>query len=270
MTNIAPDLAPLTKPIDTFEHLPGNPRRGAVEAIAKSLTRFGQRKPIVANRDGTVIAGNHTLRAARELGWTHIAAVTVEDDQSTAAAFALADNRTSDLGTYDDEALALLLQQVADDDSLLDSTGYDHNDHEQLLNGLDSPTPPDTDTDHPYTNAINLPQYEIVGDEPEITELADTTRRDELLEWVNASDLDPEVVAFLTLAAHRHVVFDYRKVAEWYAHQTPDVQRLAEQSALVIIDHDDAIARGFARFTAINDLARETDIAAAAAEADTP
>ena len=56
-------------------------------------------------KDNVVIAGNHQLAAARKLGWDQIAVLYVEDDELTAKAFALADNRTADLGTYDDDLL---------------------------------------------------------------------------------------------------------------------------------------------------------------------
>lgn len=122
--NIADALRPLAQPVDTLSLLDGNPRKGDVEAVARSYERFGQRKPIVALPDGTVIAGNHQLLAARKLGWDEIAVVYVDDDEQTAKAFALADNRTSDLGTYDNDALAALLQDVAVDPELLLATGY--------------------------------------------------------------------------------------------------------------------------------------------------
>ena len=60
---ISEDLIPLARPVDQFAQLPGNPRRGDVAAVARSLASFGQRKPIVALRDGVVLAGNHTLQA---------------------------------------------------------------------------------------------------------------------------------------------------------------------------------------------------------------
>ncbi|MBK9179891.1 MAG: ParB N-terminal domain-containing protein [Acidimicrobiales bacterium] len=84
---IAPDLAELAAPTDTLLLLAGKPRRGDVDAVARSLATFGQRKPIVARRsDRTVIAGNHTLLAARQLGWPAIAVVWVDDDDVTARA----------------------------------------------------------------------------------------------------------------------------------------------------------------------------------------
>jgi DNA modification methylase len=121
---IVGDLAALAQPIDRLRPMPGNPRRGNVDAVARSLSRFGQRKPIVAHADGTVLAGNHTLAAALQLGWPEIAVVFVEDDEPTAKAFALADNRTAELGGYDDDDLAAMMQSVAeyDVDLLLDTS----------------------------------------------------------------------------------------------------------------------------------------------------
>lgn len=134
---IAEDLKALAVPINKLKPLPGNPRRGDVEAVRRSYERFGQRKPIVAQRDGTVIAGNHQLKAAQALGWSEMAVVWVDDDEQTAKAFALADNRTADLGSYDNEALAELLADVATDPELLLATGYSQQDLDDLLGSVD-------------------------------------------------------------------------------------------------------------------------------------
>ena len=130
---IIADLQHLARPITDLKPLPGNPRRGDVEAVMRSYDQFGQRKPIVARPDGTVIAGNHQLEAAKRLGWSEIAVVTVDDDDLTAKAYALADNRTGDLGTYNDEALAEMLADVAVDPDLLSATGYTELDLDELL-----------------------------------------------------------------------------------------------------------------------------------------
>jgi len=125
---IANDLKPLAYPVDKLQHLDGNPRVGNVEAVAKSYDKFGQRKPIVATNDGTVISGNHQLAAAKQLGWDKIAVLFTDDDELTAKAFALADNRTSDLGTYDEDFLADMLGSVASDLELLEATSFDEKD----------------------------------------------------------------------------------------------------------------------------------------------
>lgn len=118
---IADSLRDLAVPLDQLRPLEGNPRRGDVAAVRRSLERFGQRKPVVARADGTVIAGNHMLAAARELGWPALAVTRVDDDDATAKAFALADNRTADLGSFDPSLLAAMIAEVemADADLLL-------------------------------------------------------------------------------------------------------------------------------------------------------
>jgi len=107
------ELQQLLRPMDELILLPDNPRRGNVAEIAKSLARFGQRKPIAVNGEGIIIAGNHTYLGAQKLGWAKIACVDqsdLADDEQRA--YALADNRLGDLGSYDQEALrAALLDQ---------------------------------------------------------------------------------------------------------------------------------------------------------------
>ena len=131
--NIIKDLQTLAYPITKLKHLEGNPRVGNVDAVKKSYEKFGQRKPIVANEDGEVISGNHQLAAARELGWDKIAVVFTKDDELTAKAFALADNRTADLGTYDNDLLADMLASVSSDLEMLEATSFTEDDLIDLL-----------------------------------------------------------------------------------------------------------------------------------------
>lgn len=135
--NIVEQLRPLAVDLDTLRPLPGNPRIGDVEAIARSLVKFGQRKPITAKLDGTVTAGNHTMLAARSLGWPQIACVYVDDDDSTASAWALADNRLAELASYDEAALLALIERV-DDVELLDATGWHEDDVADLVARIDA------------------------------------------------------------------------------------------------------------------------------------
>ena len=112
---------------------PRNPRLGAIEAVAASLRRFGQRKPIVVQASTRqVVAGNHLVQAARALGWTEIAANVQDMDDAEATAFMLADNRTADLGSYDDALLAAILAEQAAADNLA-ATGYDDDDVASLV-----------------------------------------------------------------------------------------------------------------------------------------
>jgi site-specific DNA-methyltransferase (adenine-specific) len=142
VSGIHASLTDLSVPLTDLTPLPGNPRRGDVDAVVRSYSVFGQRKPIVARRTGDrdgrpvgiVIAGNHQLAAAEKLGWPTIAAVWTDDDEMTAKAFALADNRTSELGVFDEEALAVL-GEVSSDAALLAAASYTEQDLLDLLNG---------------------------------------------------------------------------------------------------------------------------------------
>lgn len=119
MSNIHPSLQSLVFPIDQLVHLNNNPRKGDVNAIAASYQEFGQIKPIVVkkNDDGTatIVAGNHQVMAAKQLGWNEIAVVFIDGDDKRAIAYALADNRTMELGYTDDDMLQKMLTEVSQD-----------------------------------------------------------------------------------------------------------------------------------------------------------
>ena len=97
-----------------------------LEAIAASLEKFGQRKPIVVHR-GVVLAGNGTLEAAKSLGWTEIDVAEVPDDwdNDTAQAYALADNRTAELAEWDESELAKQLLELQDADWDITEIGFE-------------------------------------------------------------------------------------------------------------------------------------------------
>lgn len=143
-SNIPATLEALVVPIDGLRHFGKNPRKGDVDAIADSLTRHGQYRPIVV-RSGSneVLAGNHTLKAARDkLGWSEIAATFVDVDDDQAARIVLVDNRVNDVATYDESALVEMLQSLPD----LDGTGFGPDDLEALL-GVPEGREPSDDVD---------------------------------------------------------------------------------------------------------------------------
>ena len=98
-----------------------------LDAIKKSLTQFGQRKPIVVTHDGLVLAGNGTMEAAKSLGWDHIdVTITPADwDLNTARAYALADNRTAELAEWDENVLAKQLLELIDADFDIEAIGFE-------------------------------------------------------------------------------------------------------------------------------------------------
>ena len=119
-------LVPLKVCVSSVQEDPHNARAHNDESttqVADSLSQYGQRKPIVVNsKTGHVEAGNGTLRAAKKLGWTHIAAVYVDDDHNTATGYAIADNRVAELSDWNTPALKALFDNI---DDPLDIPGVD-------------------------------------------------------------------------------------------------------------------------------------------------
>jgi len=121
--------------IGTIEPHPKNVRQGDIGAISESLKAHGQYKPIVVDRrTNQILAGNHTWRAAKSLGWSQIAVGFIETkDDDDATRILLADNRTTDLASYDDAGLAGLLKELIASDDGLEGTLFNDEDLNQLL-----------------------------------------------------------------------------------------------------------------------------------------
>lgn len=123
MEHITEQLRELAVDISSLIPDPANARLHPdknMSAIKASLRVYGQRKPIVVNKRNMVIeAGNGTYEAAKALGWSHIAAVLVDDDPTVAAGFSIADNRSAELAEWDSEALDKLMREVQTDDEEL-------------------------------------------------------------------------------------------------------------------------------------------------------
>jgi ParB-like chromosome segregation protein Spo0J len=109
-----------------------------VEAIARSLEKFGQQKPIVVSPSGWVAAGNGTVMAARRLGWTHLAGVVSGLEPDELMAFSIADNHTARLSQWDEVNLLERLEEIQVDEELLAATSFSDGDLELLKQSLDT------------------------------------------------------------------------------------------------------------------------------------
>ncbi len=126
-------------PTSSLHLYPGNPRRGHLPSIVASLTENQQYAPLVVQASTRrVLKGNNTLRAARMLAWPEVDIVLVDVDDHQARKILLADNRTSDLASYDDDALLDLLSDLDGDYA---GTGWTEPDVAAML------TPPADDPD---------------------------------------------------------------------------------------------------------------------------
>jgi len=125
---IIDSLKGLAVPIDSLKPDPRNARlhpERNLEALRNSLRYYGQRKPIVVRKDDSrIIAGNGLWQAAKDLGWTEIAAVFVDDDDAAATGYALMDNQSAILAEWDFDRLGELVTELQDMDFDLDLTGF--------------------------------------------------------------------------------------------------------------------------------------------------
>lgn len=99
--------------------------------------------------------------------------------------------------------------------------------------------------DTKYSRAVTIPQYKPSNKKPELAELCDYTKYAELVKSINESNVTDEEKQFLKFAAGRHIAFNYAKIADYYASSNKEMQELMEQSALVILDIDDAMMNGY-------------------------
>lgn len=119
--------------IDEVKRHPDNPREGDVDAIIESIEVNGFISPVIAQKStGYIIAGNHRYDALQALGSAVIPVIQIDVDDEMAKRYLLADNRTSDLGRYNEQNLMDLLLSMQDSELGLIGTGYT----EDALNAL--------------------------------------------------------------------------------------------------------------------------------------
>lgn len=214
-----------------------NPRHNdmAVDAVAASIQQFGFKNPVIIDKDGVIVAGHTRYKAAKKLGITDIPCISADDlSDEQIKAFRLADNKTAELAEWDEDLLGKEMQGIIN----IDMSQFGFSVGEDELG--------EEMQDDKYTLKVKIPQYEITGECPEISDMLDSSKADELIQEVEATDIPEEIREFLIQAARRHNVFNYRNIAEYYAHAEPEVQKLFEKSALVIIDVNDAIGKWIA------------------------
>lgn len=124
--------------VSTLKTHPRNPRRGNLDTIRESIRVNGFYGVLVAQRSTRrILAGNHRFLAARDEGHTSLPVVWVDVGDTEALRILAADNRTSDLGGYDDPLLASLLAGLSETTEGLLGTGYDLEDMARLSDASD-------------------------------------------------------------------------------------------------------------------------------------
>jgi ParB-like chromosome segregation protein Spo0J len=191
-------------PIDQLIPHPDNPRRGDVDAIGESIDAHGFYGAVVAQRStGRILAGNHRWMALKARGAAEIPVLWVDVNDDQARKILLADNRSTDLATYDESALLALLEQVGADAEALTGTAFSVDDLEDLAARLgEVPTSPPTTVQPQYAESDEetAARAERLGANAEQDEEASASG---LREFVVVLDLDEHTEAVARLAELR-------------------------------------------------------------------
>lgn len=220
-----------------------NPRinEDAVPDVEESMRQCGNIDPIEVDENNVILSGHTRLMALQQLGETETEVLRVtglSEDQKKK--YRILANKTGEKALWDFEKLSEELEG-------LDFGGYEF--------GFDFDSVENVE-DTKYTEKTDIPQYEPTGEKWEVTDLYDDEKCRWLQEEIGGVDNIPsDIQKFLQIAAYRHVVFNYKRIADFYANTSADIQRLMERSALVIIDYDDAIKNGYVDlFSAVEEL----------------
>jgi hypothetical protein len=237
------DLVP--DPKNRRKHTPRN-----IGMIVDALHKVGAARSIVIDENNEVLAGNATIEAAAEAGITQLTVIDADGDEIVAVRrtgltsdqkrdLAMFDNRTAELAEWDVDQLLQDIEAGVDLSAL-----FYESEISDLINGV-SDAGASVSGPVEYSSKVESPVYSPNNEKPSIEELYDIQKLTDLEAAILKSSLSDDEKKFLVYAAHRHVVFNYSKIADFYAHSNKAVQELMEVSALVIIDFDQAIENGF-------------------------
>lgn len=217
-----------------------------VAQIAASIKEWGWTTPVLVDEDGSIIAGHGRTLAAQRLKMTQVPVMVAKGWSDTKKrAYIIADNKLALNAGWDAEMLKIELGALDAAGFNLELTGFTGDDLTQAMFG-DLATEGEADEmSENYSRKIEAPIYTPKGDKPRVSSLYDEAKATELKLEIAEADLPADVRKFLIAAADRHTAFDFRNIAEFYAHSDPATQDLMERSALVIIDYDKAIEYGF-------------------------
>lgn len=206
--------------------------------LIKSIKEFPEMletRPLVVDENFVVLGGNMRLKALKSAGVFEVPIHQVK-------------------GWTDEQKKEFIIK---------DNLGYGEWDWDIVANewdtqklkdwGMDIPVfdieSDQIDADENYTRKIEAPIYEPTGEKPKVKDLVNVDKVNDLIKKIENFKIKKTDKEFLKLAAYRHYIFDYAKIANYYAHSDKDVQELMEDSALIIIDFNKAIENGFIELT---------------------
>lgn len=235
-------------PLDTLTPYARNSRTHSdqqIAQIAASIREFGFTNPVLVDGDGGIIAGHGRVMAAQELGMDSVPCIVLDHlTETQKRAYVIADNKLALNAGWDYDMLTVEFDELEKQGFSLELTGFSLAEIEDFWLDPDNEEPGTS-----YSTKIDTPIYTPSPEPPQIFELFDNTKTKQLQDEIKAAGLPDEIEWFLKLAAERHTVLDFHKIADYYAHASPKIQGLMEKSALVIIDFNKAIEYGYVELT---------------------
>lgn len=225
-----------------------------IEQVCRSIKEFGFTNPVLIDEEDTIIAGHCRVTAAKRLDMLSVPCVILEGlSEEQKKAYVIADNQLALNAGWDFDILKDEVESLTNVDFDIDLLGFD-DDFLIGLTALEGESEPSM-SEEQYTQKVDAPIYEPSDEKPNIEDIYNGEKTKELINEIENSSLSADEKAFLFSAAYRHTVFDFEKVANFYAHSSEECQQLMENSALVIVDFDKAISEGYVRLNdALSDL----------------
>ena len=208
-----------------------------IDRLVEILKYQGWRYPVkVSNQSGYITSGHGRVMAAKKMGLKEVP-VSYQDYKDEAQEYAdiIADNA---IASWSELNLSAINDDIPD-------LGPDFNIDLLGIKGFEIDPSEKGEKESLYTEKIEIPNYVPNGPCPKISELFDLEKCQKLLNEIKEKNLSDDIRLFLEFASYRLIVFNYEKIAEFYAHASIEVQDLMENSALVIIDFNKAIENGF-------------------------
>lgn len=214
-----------------------------IKRLAQSIKKFGFIQPVIIDEEDSIVCGHGRVLGAKKARLKKVPTIMLSDlTDEEIRDYRIADNKLNE-SPWDEIMLDQELLELQDS---LSRELFEYDIAEAI-----------EEDETKYAMKTNIPQYEIKGDEPDIEELYEVSKVNELLRRIKDSNVTDEEKKFLRLGAYRHLRFNYAKIAEYYAHATKEMQELMEDSAMVIIDFEDAIAKGYVHLSETVALMRE-------------